>query len=453
MWYSTIKRLFLIPGQANLLIISLFFVACIFFSALIPPLQSPDEPAHIQRAYLLSQGTIILEHPQGHRSGGMVDSGLLAYMRASVSADTLKAARHIPWSGTQIYGEALGTGFYFPLIYFPQATGLVVGEKLGLTVDLSYRLARCFTLITIGIILLIAFSLYPVNPLTIALMAMPMSIFQFSSASLDGMATALSVFSIAAFLNFAKNKAKASKGLFYALAAAVMLLATSRVHALPLLALMFIPCIYFKKKKYYCVFVGALLAVLTWLMIAITTTVHNNPTPPANIALFYIQHPLAFAHVFWATVSSPAMLIFYCRSFFGILRQLNIFFNSEIYIGLLIACTFIGLLSISTRHLKTEWVPRLLLMILAASSILLIFFALLVDWTPHPASIIVGVQGRYFLIPILMLAYAIAGNRTLSEGICRKIALFFCAALFIFTISATTKLLLSWYYLALPHPS
>ncbi|MEG1454680.1 MAG: hypothetical protein RSC66_03800, partial [Comamonas sp.] len=55
----------------------------------------------------------------------------------------------------------------------------------------------------------------------------------------------------------------------------------------------------------------------------------------------------------------------------------------------------------------------------ALLSILATFTALLISWTPHPATIVHGIQGRYFIVPFLLLAYAFHGmvdvrSRTLS---------------------------------------
>jgi hypothetical protein len=69
-WYS--KRQIKIG-----LLLLFFFVVCI--SCFIPPLQSPDEPAHLSRAYLLSKGEIFLGVSDGV-TGGKVDSGLLKYL-------------------------------------------------------------------------------------------------------------------------------------------------------------------------------------------------------------------------------------------------------------------------------------------------------------------------------------------------------------------------------------
>jgi uncharacterized membrane protein len=40
-------------------------------------------------------------------------------------------------------------------------------------------------------------------------------------------------------------------------------------------------------------------------------------------------------------------------------------------------------------------------------SAILVFVAMLTTWTPAEASIIEGVQGRYFTVPALMVAYAL----------------------------------------------
>ena len=61
-------------------------------------------------------------------------------------------------------------------------------------------------------------------------------------------------------------------------------------------------------------------------------------------------------------------------------------------------------------------------------------------------------QGRYFLIPVMMLAYAISGNLKINEGVARKIALVFLAGFVIFTVTSTSKLLIARYYLPLQQP-
>lgn len=452
-------------SRASLWVILLILVIGIFFSALIPPFQSPDEPAHVMRAYLLSRGVIILDAPEGNSSGGMIDSGLVAYSAAfealpfksgrKLSIDEIDSAKAIKWTGIKEFRPIAGTGFYFPLCYTPQAIGLAMGEMFGLTIDTSYLLARFMSLAAVALILFAAFKVYPVNPLTIALLIIPMSVFQFSSASLDGITTALAVLAITLFLRIAIEKKNVNSRLFYALTLSVVLVATSRAHLLPLLALVLVAGFYIQKKKFYYVSAFAVMFVLGWTIIASQKTVGFGSivgASTASVALFYIKNPLALFEILIATLSNNDLVQFYKESFLGVLGWLDTRFSTKTYNFLFIYITLIGILSVSIKNLKAEWVPRLIIIFIAIASVFLIFFALLITWNKHPASIIQGVQGRYFLVPMIMIAYAISGELKLSEGVFRKFATLLLVFLGAFTIFSMPRLLVERYYLAIEQP-
>jgi uncharacterized membrane protein len=458
-----IKDLFAKLDQTILTSLLLLLVACTFLGGLIPPFQSPDEFDHIKRAYLLSKGKIILDHPVGKSSGGMIDSGLASYIdqysvlgwkpSTKLSKDVVQSAEAIRWSGIKEYSSAPGTGFYFPAIYAPQAIGLALGEKLHLTVDESYRLARVFALATLVFVLLISFSIYPANPLVLAMLIVPMSLFQFSSAGLDGVSTALAIFSISAFLRIAADRASARPWLFYALCVSVSLLATSRVHLLPMVALVLLACSYIKRRESYWLFAFSLVAILAWLGVAIKTTVDLRialGAPTKHIISHYVRHPHAFFDVLWATVASKENLDMYQVSFIGILGWLDthLHFSEWEYTWMTNALALIGIFSVSFARIRAEWASRSLLIGTSLASVLLIFFALLVTWTVHPARSISGVQGRYFLVPMIMLGYALSGSAQLNGGVFRKVGLGFVAVLFAFVIVNTSRLLVERYYLA-----
>lgn len=142
---------------------------CFFLTALIPPLQSPDERDHLKRAYFLSQGQIFLATQPHKLSGGPMDSGLQNYLTFSekypfhpdvkVTEQDIVLARAIPWSHQTIYAEAPGTGYYFPALYAPQAMGLSAGRWLGFSVDRSYMLSRLSAITAIGLLLFVSFLL------------------------------------------------------------------------------------------------------------------------------------------------------------------------------------------------------------------------------------------------------------------------------------------------------
>src|SRR5690606_28720966 len=95
----------------------------------IPRLQSPDEPDHVRRAYLVAHGEFLLSAPENQMSGGWVDSEFDAYLAAyhalslpqhpgeRVSQEWVNEQAAREWSGQRTrYAILPGTGFYFPLI-------------------------------------------------------------------------------------------------------------------------------------------------------------------------------------------------------------------------------------------------------------------------------------------------------------------------------------------------
>lgn len=170
-------------------------------------------------------------------------------------------------------------------------------------------------------------------------------------------------------------------------------------------------------------------------------------TSTGSVALFYLKNPSAFFDVLMTTLSKSDVVNFYRDSFFGILGWLDTRFSEKTYDYLAKCMLLIALFSVSVKKLYTEWTPRLAVLFCALFSIFLIFFALLISNNPHPATQIEGVQGRYFLVPMIMIAYAISDGSKLYEGIFRKIALLPVIFLGAFTIYSTPRLLIERYYL------
>lgn len=437
-------------------IIALLVISCSILSVIIPPFQSPDEFDHIKRAYLLGKGVLVLNHPEGQSSGGYIDSGLQKFMdsygviKGKLSAKEIYSANKIEWSGNRVYSPAPGTGYYFPAIYLPQALGLEVGELFNLTIDHSYRLARAFSLAAIALLLYLAFRLYPPNPLTLALIAIPMTLFQFSSASLDGVSTALAVFSISAFLHIATNRKSSFTWVQFAFALSIALLASSRIHALPMLILLAATFFYTKQLKSLILFFLTTIFVFAWTIFAIKSTIDlrvsiGNST--SSIILYYLQNPAQFFVVIWHTLSNEDLRRFYLNSFIGVLGWLDSTFHDWYYKFFLLLISIIAILSFSLKNIIHEWPERLLLLSVSVISVLFIFFALLVTWSPYPAQLISGVQGRYFLIPCIVLSYSFSGKMDLSDGFRRKLTTFIVFFLFMFSLLATVHLLISRYYL------
>lgn len=424
---------------------ALAFLLATWLSTLIPPMQSPDEGSHINRSYMISRGDLLLQkipahltepieneevaafiaraRRQGGRAGGLIDQGLLkfsdGYMLLAGNAEKrLSEAEkdqlsQLAWTSKQRYYPLPGTGYYFPAIYAPQALGLALGQQLNWSIDHSYRMARVVALLACFALLWLACELIKPSPLVVAVLLLPMSVFQLVSPTIDGLTTSLAVLTISIFLRCADPAHRPAPVLSWGLAICIFLLVTSRTHLLPLLALPFY--LAWQRPSRRDLYLGCLVTVaaLGWVLFAMYSTndpriVRNHTT--TELLWRYLMYPGTYFKVVYASLTDPELFTFYQQSFIGILGWLDTRLPGYFYPALWSGLGLCALVSVSVTTLREDWHARLLLAGAALASFGLIFLALLVTWTPHPATVVQGVQGRYFVVPMLLLGYAFQGS-------------------------------------------
>ncbi|MDO4231452.1 MAG: DUF2142 domain-containing protein [Lautropia sp.] len=415
------------PTTILLVVLSLLIGS--LFSVLMPPMKSFDEADHLRRAYMLTRGKIFLmtmpcegETPLCHNgrrmSGGRIDGGLNEYlvMRHEHAGNARKEnhekqeqARQIRWTGTRTFHEAPGTGYYFPLVYAPQAVGLAAGRMLDLTIEHSYYLARFSSLLFSILALVLAFSMLNASPIMLALLVLPMSLFQAASASLDTFSTALAILATCCFIRGMQDGPATSRRTLQLLGVTVFLVATSRTH---LITMLLMPLAVAWRVGHRRAWLGAGLTVATVLVclaIAIPSTVDFRVMRSAStgeIALHYLGNPAELFAVFSRTLGGPDGLHALLRSFVG--HSFGLIFPRHFYDAVFWLLAVLALLSLAGwRQLQQALASRALLLTMGAGSVFLGFLAMLLTFTPHPAHTIDGVQGRYFLVPILLMLLAV----------------------------------------------
>lgn len=439
------------------------FIVVIFvlLSALVPPFQSPDEPAHIVRAYLFSKGQILLKKPDPlSLSGGNVDSALLDYVvpyaklitspTTRLSRSDVLAVSGIRWSGNPVFFAAPGTGYYFPLVYAPQAAGLAMGELFHLTINASYRLARLITLVTSLAILLVAFRAFPANPLIISLLLLPMSLFQFVSASLDAVTTALAVLCASLFMRGATREKHFSNAMGFTLGGCILLLVTTRMH-LVFLPFLLLIIYYIRKNKYFIwQFVVISAFSLIWLLITVKASHVNRAAPgfsTVQVMLYYLQNPKTLLDIFTNTATDTGTMLFYGKSLVGILGWLDTYFSNTFYQRTGTILLILAFLSVGLRTLKQEWIARVGLLVVSISATVVVFLLLLVTWTPMGSKLIEGVQGRYFITPLIFLGYALAGSEGFHTGTHKTAARLLLGILVFMTVTTMPEVLIKRYFM------
>ncbi len=444
-------------------------------SALIPPMASPDEMTHITRAYLISQGTVLMQPPgeglpqdagisarvkaffSPTRVGGMVDkrlndfvdvhSFLIAHKDRIVTPVEQKQLNSYGWTDAKSFYGMQGTGYYFPAIYAPQALALAIGQGLDLNLAHSYQLVRGLTLLACFAMLWLAFKLVPPNPWVAAILLLPMSVFQLLSPTLDGLTTSLAVLTVSLFLTAVAPVSRSSATVSWGLALCLFLLATSRTHLLPLLALPFFVAWQRQSRRDFYLGCGVAAGAIAWTLFALMTTsdlriVRHLTT--TQLLLFYAADPLAFFRVVWATLVDQ--FEFFKLSFIGLLGWLDTRLPLAYYPILWQGLGLCALASVSLASLREDWRARLLLLLLALASVALIFLALLVTWTPHPATMVLGVQGRYFVVPAILLGYVVSGTPTPQSTLRRSFSGLVLAGFAYYALSSLTMALVERYH-------
>lgn len=439
------------------LFFALLILASFLIAAVIPPVQSPDEPDHLKRAYLFGHGQLLLSSEQGQLSGGMVDPALLKYFSifsamhfkpdVKVADLDLQTATTLRWSGDRVFSAAPGTGYYLPLIYLPQAVALRASEAIDLTIDQSYTLVRLTTLAAIALVLVFAARLFPIPPLGLVLLFLPMSLFQLASPTLDGLISALSILALAIYMRAVEQRSISNR-LLFALSITVFLIASSRVNLLPLTLLIGVLYIYTRRSATLAYATVTLIASVVWTLIALKTTVDTRieaTGKTGEIILYYLTGPQHFIYVLANTLVDPTYLAFYAKSFLGILGQLDTYFTGRVYLMIMGSAAVIGLLTLAPRFR----IAHAALILASFAAVLLTFFALLINWNTHPAVQIAGVQGRYFLIPAMLVAYAISSPTTATRPL-RVVATLVLSGYIAFSTMNTVTTLIARYYTNLP---
>jgi len=389
------------------------------------PMQSPDEQQHVVRAWLLAHGQWRLHAPDGLMSGGDIDPHLHDYVHGMLRGwagepelrtppERIAQLRTLRWRPDEErrFIQIPGTGYYLPLIYLPQAIGLRIGEALGWTIEGSYRLARLFAQMVTAALLVGAWLIArPQRPpvLAVGLLVLPMSLFQFAAPTIDGMTTGLALLLLALAWRPLVTRASPGPAVVGVLGAGLLVLVGARLHALPMLALPLLLAWRTRQRRLAVLGLALLAAILAWNAWAGAVTVDTRAVralSAGEIARHYLTDPLAFLAVLGRTLASEPWRDFMGQSFVGVLGWLDTPLPAGSYrwLGL-------GLLALALPSLAgwraTPHLPRLACAAMAVPSALIVFAALLAAWTPHPAEVILGMQGRYLLLPALLACLAL----------------------------------------------
>lgn len=398
-----------------------------------PPLRGPDETAHFLRVYGVARGDIVpsvrdVEHRKGVLVPSRVYEGFDFFERARIDerkagyGPVFQAYFSRAPAGSDIdrpptFVAYAGSEGYSPVAYLPQIAAALVSRALDLDFLPTLYLMRFAGLFVLTGVIAYAIAMVPSLAWTLlAISMLPAAIYGRSVINADGSALAAAMMVIALWLRGILSpqiQSAAAKSLWMVLGALTkapnlvfVLLGLTALRGDParrwhLLALTTLPAV-----------AGAVLwsfssgaDTATWRMVEITGQNLDAFNPAVKLS-YLLGHPLHFPAAVMKAVHDMSLRELY-RQLIGVLGLFDIVLLDWVYpvVGGLLLCTFLVRLPLAPA-------ARYQIAAVAAVTVLVyigvVYFISYLVFTPLNANTVWGVQGRYF-VPILpLLAIMIA---------------------------------------------
>jgi uncharacterized membrane protein len=423
-------------------------VLSLTLSVLVPPLQSPDENAHLQRAYSLLDNQFLIQRNSLDRPENQeVDAGLRRYIDhwqsaiptrrdRQVTAELEIRSREPMFAGHEV--EVFnGAAAYFPVLYAPASVGLGLARGLGQPVWIANGWARAaMAAMAIGFIAL-ALIIARAGMFTMAgVTLLPMTLAQLGSSNLDAMSISLGLLAVALLTSGAlggrnRGSIRGSIRGSWTSGSAWVLLALLVWTKPVFLAVLAVPLYWglrYREDRTNLIWTGIILVGLAlWVhhmaqnFVDIRVIKSGSTMGALGSALLT---PLDTIGLLWTTLVVKGR--FYWESMIGVLGWLDTPLTPRVYGSaalLLASCLIADALSPN----QAEPIERAGFVVSLIAYLVLSMLVMLAAWVPPVGGAIEGVQGRYFLPVLPLLALALGSPR----GWCPRagVAVFAAAAM------------------------
>lgn len=410
-----------------------FVVACLVMQ-MIPAFQSPDETLHLLRADMIAHGQPVLvrEEPDSPGStGGQVDGRFLQFAlwaqkligpqrdRSIQPEAFMREADKHDWLDQEAFVHAAGTGYYAPLIYAPHALGLKLSRALDATLGHSYKMTRILVTLVVFGVAFWAWQIWRPSLPVLALLLMPMTLFQVVSPTIDGLCFALALLVLSLFLLQWHAPGRVTPWHRGAFCLAIFMLVTSRTNLLPLLLLPWLLAARHRAWRQVPAAIALVAASVGWTLYGLLTTYDDRVQrafTSSQIIGFYLQDPLQLLGLVGKTLAHPDQGYLILYTFIGHLGWADAPIPRYAMLAIVGGLALAAALSVGgTRFERRDALLRGALVCMGLGSALLAFAALAVTWNPYPTDLIRGIHGRYFIIPAMFAAAALGSVKAGPE--------------------------------------
>lgn len=423
--------------NAHVLFILIALPAIVLFLGVLPPAWGLDEQVHTARSYQVSEGNWYPDKLVGEgRFGGKIPTSLEAALSHghtvsnSVSRNesfldrkdetnpvlTAKIDSQ-PINSALVEYDFGPTGPYAPVAYLPSAFGIGIGRIFDLSVGNTVLFARSMQ--AIFFVAITAFALWVLRSTKVKWIAfvvalLPATIYQAVTINADAYTIAISLLFMAIIYRLFVMKKRADVRWITLLSVgAGLLVFTKPSYALLLGLIAFIPWGVFGTKK-RSLLVKASILVGSVLLLALVSIkglgygdsilLYRDPITAASISLtdqilYILSHPFDFISVLIGSIVRYSEN--WGTSIVGLLGYNTISTPYILMILAYISLFMSGMYSKAITH-KQAWAILVIVLISMLSVIVLLYGT----FNMVGASVVSGVQGRYFIpcIPLLLLA-------------------------------------------------
>lgn len=301
-----------------------------------------------------------------------------------------------------------------PFGYVSQATGLRIGQALGISALASFYLARILTLFLSVLLFYWAIRIVPFGKIIFLVVGLlPMTIRQFASLSYDGIAIAFAALFVALILKLAMEKEKyfTKKNLFFLLTMALFGLNVKLGYFAMSLLIFLLPESKFKSKRDYWLTMMGFVALNLLAVFAIRATFVDIAKPdwtdPQKQMSFVLHAPLHFLNVVFDSYYGADGFVPHIEGI--VFKTAGVSVNGIFYVFV-----FLGIL-LFLRNQEEEVAlsrkQRFIMLGVFLANFFIIYLALYLGWSKPGAKSVSGVQGRYFLaiIPLLIFSFYKSG--------------------------------------------
>jgi uncharacterized membrane protein len=425
----SLKQLFTSPEQAFL---TLALVFGILFLVVVPPFQVADEPAHLFRAYQVSDGRLIAER-KDNVPGGWLPTSLVKTRsvwddripfrsKEKVKGDQFPRSFNIPLDREQRSYVDFMSSAYSPVPYLPQVIGISIGKLFNLSPIWLLYLGRLTNLLVTICITVLAIKTIPGYKWVFFLLALtPMAVNQRSSLSADALVNSVAFLIIATIVHYACNLEKPQIpprdiGLI-AVSAVVLALSKQVYFLLPFLCFMIPQSKFGTPQRYWrsCLLIVS-LSVISWVAWSLTMKnlvgVPVNPQIDASVerqTQFLLANPLELISIAWNSLQAVEPVL---REFIGVLGWLDTRLPTIITISYQHILVLVALVSSQADFVISAARKRLIFLVFMGT-VFLVYLSQYIIWAPVGATVVDGVQGRY-LIPVAPLFFLLLDNQRFS---------------------------------------